>query len=484
MPVREEKQNRGRLAAAELVRRPGAGIPQGGVRNGSPGAFVRAPLPGRQQRRFSLSLSSFDLALFLVLLPVSLVAIGFLVGRELPSLTRTARTLKFAGMEAPAIPSPLGEDQLADSDGNEVEPESVVDSVLPPDEVASARDGGSASPSLQNELKRIQQYENQLRKRATFLEAILDDLERMDYDFNEITSSSDAPRARTGRRRLGLGGADRSRAPIIHGPRSSALSGDQDNGATIEPEQTNAGPEKNPVGRPHLAPSAAKSETAGRKIPLLLQDLDAKLARIASVPLGAPVQGDLSSPFGYRRSPFSGQTHMHSGLDFAVERASSVIATADGTVIHAGRKGAYGNMVIVRHGRRVETLYGHLSRIMVEPGQRICRGQQIGQVGSTGRSTGPHLHYEVRIDGDAVDPARFVRLASFFRFIDPERGFNEFAGAIDAETELDAAPRAPAPADTVPAAPANEPSAPVQLASIELFHPFTHTASIPFLSGP
>ena len=135
------------------------------------------------------------------------------------------------------------------------------------------------------------------------------------------------------------------------------------------------------------------------------------------MPLGAPVQGRLSSGFGSRYSPFSGRTQSHQGVDFSVDRESTVLATADGIVLNAGWKGAYGNTVIIKHGSRVETLYGHLSRILVKPGQRICRGQEIALVGSTGRSTGPHVHYEVRIDGDAIDPSKFVKLASFFRLL-------------------------------------------------------------------
>ena len=105
-----------------------------------------------------------------------------------------------------------------------------------------------------------------------------------------------------------------------------------------------------------------------------------------------------------RGDPFLGTARAHRGLDFAAPYGSPVVTTSAGIVARAGWMGGYGNCVIVDHGGGVETRYGHLSAITVAPGQQVSQGALLGYVGSTGRSTGPHLHYEVRINGAAVNP--------------------------------------------------------------------------------
>ena len=131
--------------------------------------------------------------------------------------------------------------------------------------------------------------------------------------------------------------------------------------------------------------------------------------RMSSVPNGLPVNGYITDSFGLRHNPFGGEGHeYHEGLDIAVDFGTPVAATADGLVIHAGPYSGYGNLVILYHSNGVTTRYGHLSRVIVEEGQRIKRGEQIGHAGSTGRSTGPHVHYEVRENDQPVDPMRFV----------------------------------------------------------------------------
>ncbi|MEI8151533.1 MAG: peptidoglycan DD-metalloendopeptidase family protein [Hyphomicrobiales bacterium] len=137
-----------------------------------------------------------------------------------------------------------------------------------------------------------------------------------------------------------------------------------------------------------------------------------KLTRtLSAVPVRKPISGniDLSSGFGVRSDPFVGRPAMHTGLDFRSSTGDPVRATADGTVESAGWSGGYGKMVEIDHGNGFATRYGHMSEIDVKVGQKIKIGQIVGRVGSTGRSTGPHLHYETRIDGDAVDPQKFLR---------------------------------------------------------------------------
>lgn len=129
------------------------------------------------------------------------------------------------------------------------------------------------------------------------------------------------------------------------------------------------------------------------------------------LPHGSPTPGSkISSRYGARRDPFTKRRAMHSGLDYRARRGTPVLATAGGKVIKAGRQGGYGKLVEVAHGNGLTTRYAHLSKIRVKVGQTIAKGKRVGDVGSTGRSTGPHLHYEVRRDGRSLNPIHFVRL--------------------------------------------------------------------------
>ncbi|MBT9133751.1 MAG: Murein DD-endopeptidase MepM [Firmicutes bacterium] len=143
-----------------------------------------------------------------------------------------------------------------------------------------------------------------------------------------------------------------------------------------------------------------------------LQDLERKVElqrrREAATPSLWPTSGDVTSGFGRRRSPFGGSWEHHEGVDIAAPRGTSVFAAANGIVRVAGWNGGYGNVVFIDHGFGMSTVYAHLHRISVRVGQQVTKGQQVGLVGSTGRSTAPHLHYEVRVNGQAVNPLRFL----------------------------------------------------------------------------
>jgi murein DD-endopeptidase MepM/ murein hydrolase activator NlpD len=129
----------------------------------------------------------------------------------------------------------------------------------------------------------------------------------------------------------------------------------------------------------------------------------------AALPLGMPLgMRKVSSGFGYRRDPFDGRRALHAGLDFVAASGTTVRATAPGVVASAGWSGGYGRMVEIRHANGVSTRYGHLSAISVKRGEHVAAGAAIGRVGSTGRSTGPHLHYETRRNGKPVDPAIYI----------------------------------------------------------------------------
>lgn len=135
-----------------------------------------------------------------------------------------------------------------------------------------------------------------------------------------------------------------------------------------------------------------------------------KIASTAkSMPFANPVPGKkTSSRFGLRTDPFNGRRAVHAGLDFKGKYGTHVLATGSGIVVHAGRKGGYGNLVEIKHAGGLSTRYAHLSRIYVKKGQRVSIGKKIGAIGSTGRSTGPHLHYEVRKAGKARNPAHYI----------------------------------------------------------------------------
>jgi len=137
---------------------------------------------------------------------------------------------------------------------------------------------------------------------------------------------------------------------------------------------------------------------------------------VIAIPAEKPVKTNVefTSGFGVRSDPFHAGAAMHPGIDLAGSYGTPIYATADGTVLRAGwNSGGYGNLVEIDHGRGITTRYGHMSAILVQPGQHIVRGQQVGRMGSTGRSTGNHLHYEVRIDGKAVNPIPFMKSTDY-----------------------------------------------------------------------
>jgi murein DD-endopeptidase MepM/ murein hydrolase activator NlpD len=130
--------------------------------------------------------------------------------------------------------------------------------------------------------------------------------------------------------------------------------------------------------------------------------------KLAITPSIWPAMGTVTSGFGWRTSPFGDGNELHAGLDIANTMGAPVVATADGQVVLSGWAGDYGNMVQIDHGNGVETIYGHNSQLAVSVGQNVKKGQVISYAGSTGKSTGPHVHYEVRENGTAVDPWKYL----------------------------------------------------------------------------
>jgi len=163
---------------------------------------------------------------------------------------------------------------------------------------------------------------------------------------------------------------------------------------------------------PVALPSESQSfERALTRVNIARAYADKLSATLVTVPVREPVTGeiDFSSPFGVRVDPFLHVPAMHTGIDFRGSYGEPAHATAAGTVTSAGWSGGYGQMVEIDHGNGLATRYGHLSEIDVRVGQSIRIGQVVGRIGSTGRSTGPHLHYETRVDGEAVDPQKFLK---------------------------------------------------------------------------
>jgi len=130
--------------------------------------------------------------------------------------------------------------------------------------------------------------------------------------------------------------------------------------------------------------------------------------RIAHTPSIWPAEGRVTSEYGMRRHPITGRVQLHAGIDVAAPVGTPVYATADGTVVFAGEHGGYGLTVIIDHGYGIQTLYAHNSRLLVKEGDEVVRGQPIAEVGSTGLSTGPHVHYEVHVNGEPVNPRAYL----------------------------------------------------------------------------
>ena len=179
-------------------------------------------------------------------------------------------------------------------------------------------------------------------------------------------------------------------------------------------------PQQPAMGGPFEAADSAAAEadlradTQFRSLFMTWKKLDTLEHGVIAIPSAQPVEHlAFTSNYGIRSDPFRGTAAMHAGVDIPGPVGTPVYATADGMVDRAERAGGYGNMIELDHGKGIQTRYGHLSKILVEAGTRVHRGQLIALMGSTGRSTGPHLHYEVRLDGHAVNPVPFLQTADY-----------------------------------------------------------------------
>lgn len=165
----------------------------------------------------------------------------------------------------------------------------------------------------------------------------------------------------------------------------------------------------------------------------LLDRLDRFILVLSSLPIGRPVFGRINSGYGLRISPFSGKLTRHEGVDISAPRSSSVLVTGDGRVENVTKNSTYGLMVDIRHSNRILTRYAHLSKSLVKKGDFVSRGDVIALVGSTGRSTGPHTHYEVRVDGRPINPKKLLELDDSF---DQALIVLQKSGLVDSNLEL------------------------------------------------
>ena len=162
------------------------------------------------------------------------------------------------------------------------------------------------------------------------------------------------------------------------------------------------------TGAPDLPHLQARAARISGVLDAVEDRLEQRMRWISSTPAITPVRGILTSSFGYRADPMTHGRGNHQGIDIAATYGKPVYASGDALVLEAGVQGGLGKAVFLAHGYGLTTRYGHLSAIAVRPGQRVKRGDLIGKVGNTGRSTGPHLHYEVRIDGEPMNPVAYM----------------------------------------------------------------------------
>ncbi len=222
---------------------------------------------------------------------------------------------------------------------------------------------------------------------------------------------------------LSLKSIERDQITKIQGLAADAFqTADQINSLIVETGLPAIRLDDSAVGGPFVRPNEPNA------FELSLDDLDAALNRLDTVrkqaekmPVSIPAPGaDITSTFGTRKDPFLGRLALHSGIDFRTPTGTPIYSSGAGTVVSAGRSGGYGNLVEIDHGHGFTTRYAHLSEILVSKGDTVIAGQPIGKAGSTGRSTGPHLHYEVRHNGDAIDPMRFIKAARMLKpLLDP-----------------------------------------------------------------
>lgn len=234
--------------------------------------------------------------------------------------------------------------------------------------------------TLRNQLKSV-------REKVEHIGATLDRMERFDQRLRNLTQPADPQKG------------DSAIADDLLGRRgSSAGSPLLAPGAPGSPRLLGGRLDK-------LSAEAARQEQGLEELHAYFQE---QRSLLASTPSLWPARGWVTSDFGQRLDPYTADRVMHGGMDIAAPHGKEVFAPSEGTVVFAGADGGYGNVLVIDHGYGIKTRYGHLAKVVVKVGEHIRRGQLIGAIGNTGRSTGPHLHYEVRVNGIAQNPRKFI----------------------------------------------------------------------------
>ncbi|WNG22346.1 M23 family metallopeptidase [Cystobacter fuscus] len=227
-----------------------------------------------------------------------------------------------------------------------------------------------------------------VRERIEHIGSTLDRVERFDQKLRAITLLSDP------QRNLAMGPVERE--PGVGAPVAE----------TQFTELTGLESPKSLPGKlDRLSAEATRQEQSLQELQAYFQD---QKSLLASTPSVWPTRGWVTSDFGQRLDPYTAERVGHAGMDIAAPHGKPVDAPSDGTVVFAGLEGGYGNVIVIDHGYGIKTRFGHLSKVLVKAGDRVKRGMQIANVGNTGRSTGPHLHYEVRVNGIPQNPRKFI----------------------------------------------------------------------------
>jgi murein DD-endopeptidase MepM/ murein hydrolase activator NlpD len=239
--------------------------------------------------------------------------------------------------------------------------------------------------------------------------AELRDLARMERENEELRRANDSFETSISRLQQALTDAeDRTRDLAIVAGLEQMVGGEPEN----RPSETGAGGSYASPTAPNshdLSLLEARASRLDGQLDEVNEAVEDRLLLLRSTPMTSPVRGVINSGFGFRRDPITGQRSHHDGIDISADRGQPVFATADGIVVRAERAGNLGRAVYMVHRFGYETRFGHLSKILVEEGREVRRGDTLGWVGNSGRATGYHLHYEVRLGGDTRDPFEFMR---------------------------------------------------------------------------
>lgn len=236
---------------------------------------------------------------------------------------------------------------------------------------------------LKEENQQLRSELQLVREKVFQLNRTVDRVEKLDQKLRTFSVLSDPDR------NLAIG-------PVGHKPGEG-----DDSHLSLDPEDTGSVAAK----VDSLTTQATKQEQSLQELQEYFQD---QKSLLASAPSIWPAKGWVTSDFGHRLDPYTSERTMHKGLDIAAGFGAPVVAPADGTVVFAATEGGYGNVLVIDHGYNIKTRYGHLSEILVKAGQKVKRGDRVAATGNTGRSTGPHLHYEVRVNGIPENPRKFI----------------------------------------------------------------------------